>query len=51
MAAHSRQVLLDLVRWNGQIDDLIVAARVIPEGELPSVVLASVFRLGWADLA
>jgi hypothetical protein len=39
MTAHSRQVLLDLVRWNGQIDDLIVAARVIPEGELPAAVL------------
>jgi hypothetical protein len=38
MAGHSRQVLLDLLRWNGQVDDLIAAARVIPEGELPAVV-------------
>ncbi|MER6103513.1 hypothetical protein ABT115_14605 [Streptomyces sp. NPDC001832] len=39
MASHSRQVLLDLVRWNGRINDLIAAARMIPEGELPAVVL------------
>lgn len=39
MSAQSRQVLLDLVQWNGQIDDLIVAARVVPEGKLPAVVL------------
>jgi hypothetical protein len=39
MAAHSRQVLLDLVRWNGRIDDLIAAARMIPESESPAVVL------------
>jgi hypothetical protein len=38
MAGHSRQVLLDLLRWNGQVDDLIAAARIIPEGELPAVV-------------
>ncbi|MGW5211172.1 hypothetical protein ACWEQO_08145 [Streptomyces sp. NPDC004051] len=39
MAAHSRQVLLDLIRWNGRISDLIAAARKIPEGEFPAVVL------------
>ncbi|WP_328393771.1 hypothetical protein [Nocardia sp. NBC_00416] len=39
MAVHSQQVLLDLVRWNGRIDDLIAAARRIPEGEFSAVVL------------
>ncbi len=38
-AVHSRQVLLDLVRWNGRIDDLIAAVRRIPEGEFSVVVL------------
>ncbi|MGW5234509.1 hypothetical protein ACWEQU_19995 [Streptomyces nodosus] len=39
VSAQNRQVLLDLVRWNGQIDDLIAAARMIPEGEFPAAVL------------
>ena len=39
MTAHSRQVLLDLVQWNGRIDDLIAAARMIPESGFPAVVL------------
>ncbi|WP_445525950.1 hypothetical protein [Streptomyces cyslabdanicus] len=39
MASHSRQVLLDLVWWKGRIEDLVAAARMIPEGEFPVVVL------------
>ncbi|MEB8337447.1 hypothetical protein [Streptomyces endophyticus] len=31
--------LVDLVRWNGRIDDLIAAAHRSPEGEFPAVVL------------
>ncbi|WP_063038663.1 hypothetical protein [Nocardia grenadensis] len=39
MAVDSQQVLLDLVRWNGRIDDLIAAARRIPADEFSAVVL------------
>ncbi|WP_415953375.1 hypothetical protein [Streptomyces sp. KLOTTS4A1] len=39
MAAQRRQVLLDLVKCTGRIDDLIAAARMIPESECSAVVV------------
>jgi hypothetical protein len=39
MTAHSRQALTDLVQWNGQINELIDAARSAPWDGLSTVVL------------
>jgi hypothetical protein len=39
MTAHIRQVLADLVQWNGRIDDLIEAARRAPWDGLSTVLL------------
>lgn len=50
MTVRSRQTVLDLVQWSGEVSDLIAAARRIPQRVTPEVILERATGVNGLDL-